>query len=296
MTAEARQPRAERDEPRPGPSRACTPVRPMTPELYRVRSRRADRVDTVTLQLVPVRGGCPPYRPGQFTMLYAPGVGEVPMSISGRARSGGYVHTIRAVGAVSGALCGMRPGDVVGVRGPYGTWWDIPAAAEMDVVVAAGGLGLAPLRPLVRELVRHRSRYGRISVIAGTRTPATLVYGRELERWRGNGVDVQVTVDHPDHVWKGPVGLVTRLLDRIVFEPRRTFAFVCGPEAMMRATADDLVGRGVAARRVELSLERNMKCGIGWCGHCQLGPLFVCLDGPVLSYERAARLLAVEEL
>ncbi|MEU7694227.1 MULTISPECIES: FAD/NAD(P)-binding protein [Microbispora] len=270
--------------------------RPMTPELYRVRSRRADRVDTVTLQLVPVHGECPPCRPGQFTMLYAPGVGEVPMSISGRARSGGYVHTIRAVGAVSGALCGKRPGDVVGVRGPYGTWWDIPAAAGMDVVVVAGGLGLAPLRPLVRELVRHRSRYGRISVIAGTRTPATLVYGRELARWHGQGVDVQVTVDHPDHAWKGPVGLVTRLLDRIVFEPRRTYAFACGPETMMRATAGDLVARGVAARRVELSLERNMKCGLGWCGHCQLGPLFVCLDGPVLSYERAARLLAVEEL
>ncbi|WP_214110173.1 FAD/NAD(P)-binding protein [Acrocarpospora catenulata] len=272
-------------------------MHPMTPAPYRVSSRRVDRADTVTLTLRPMGGPCPPFRPGQFTMIYAPGVGEIPVSISGRARAGGYAQTIRAVGAVSRALCQTRRGDVVGVRGPYGTAWDVQAAAGLDVVVAAGGLGLAALRPVIRELAAHGSRYGRISLIVGTRTPATLIYHRELARWRDvHGIDVQVTVDHPDHAWKGPVGLVTRLLDRIVFEPRRTFAFVCGPEAMMRAVADDLVRRGVAAGRVLLSVERNMKCGVGRCGHCQLGPLFTCLDGPVLSYARAAGLLAVPEL
>ncbi|WP_197048868.1 FAD/NAD(P)-binding protein [Streptosporangium roseum] len=272
-------------------------MHPMTPAPYRVRSRRPDRADTVTLALRPVTGPCPPFLPGQFTMIYAPGVGEIPVSISGRARSGGYVQTIRAVGAVSGALCRTRPGDVVGVRGPYGTAWDLPAAEGLDVVVAAGGLGLAPLRPVIRELAAHGSRYGRISLIVGTRTPATLIYPGELARWRDrHGIDVQVTVDHPDRAWKGPVGLVTRLIDRIVFEPRRTFAFVCGPEVMMRATAAELARRGVAAGRVMLSVERNMKCGVGRCGHCQLGPLLTCLDGPVLSYERAAGLLAVREL
>ncbi|GAA4192034.1 FAD/NAD(P)-binding protein [Microbispora amethystogenes] len=269
---------------------------PMTPVVYRVRSRRPDRVDTVTLTLEPLRGDCPPFLPGQFTMLYAPGVGEIPVSISGRSRSGGYAQTIRAVGAVSAALCGKRPGEVVGVRGPYGHGWGVPAAAGLDVVVAAGGLGIAPLRPVVRALLAGRDRYGRVSVIAGARSPATLMYPRELARWSRQGADVQVIVDHPDHAWHGPVGLVTRLVDRIVFEPRRTHAFVCGPEAMMRATAEELLRRGVAPARVELSLERNMKCAVVRCGHCQFGPLFVCEDGPVLGYDRAGPMLAVAEL
>ncbi len=271
-------------------------MHPMTPVPFRVRSRRPVRADTVNLALEPVEGPCPPFLPGQFTMIYARGVGEIPVSISGRTRAGGYLQTIRAVGAVSRALCHTRRGDLVGVRGPYGTAWDVPAAAGMDVVVAAGGLGLAALRPVVQELAAHRSRYGRISLIVGTRAPMTLLYPRELARWGQAGIDVQVTVDHPDYAWKGPVGLVTKLIDRIVFEPRRTAAFVCGPEVMMRAVADDLVRRGVPAVRVVLSLERNMKCGVGRCGHCQLGPLLLCLDGPVVSYERAARLLAVREL
>lgn len=270
---------------------------PMTPEPYRVRSRRPDRADTVTLTLEPVQGVCPPFVPGQFTMLYAPGVGEIPISISGRARSGGYVQTIRAVGAVSGALCRKRRGEIVGLRGPYGTGWDMSAAAGLDVVVAAGGLGLAPLRPVVRDLARHASRYGRVSVIVGARTPATVIYPRELARWRDDhGIDVQVTVDHPDRAWKGPVGLVTRLIDRIVFDPRHAFAFICGPDAMIKATAAELVRRGVRPGRLAVLLERNMKCGVGRCGHCQLGPLFVCVDGPVVTYDRAAPLLAVREL
>lgn len=269
----------------------------MTPAPYRVRSRRPDRADTVTLTLEPVRGRCPAFLPGQFNMIYARGVGEIPISLSGRARSGALMHTIRAVGAVSHVLCDARPGDVVGLRGPYGTAWDVPAAAGLDVVVAAGGLGLAPLRTVLRELAAHRSRYGRISLIVGTRTPMTLLYPRELARWRkSHDVDVQVIVDHPDHAWQAPVGPVTRLIDRIVFQPRRTAAFVCGPEVMMRAVADNLVRRGVPAARVALSLERNMKCGVGRCGHCQLGPLLLCLDGPVVDYQRAARLLAVREL
>ncbi|MFB9884397.1 FAD/NAD(P)-binding protein [Planobispora siamensis] len=268
---------------------------PMLPAPYRVRSRRPDRADTVTLALEPVRGECPPFLPGQFTMLYAPAVGEIPISISGHARGGGYVQTVRAVGAVSRALCRTGAGQIIGVRGPYGTAFDLRAAAGLDVVVAAGGLGLAPLRPVIRELAAHGSRYGRISLIVGTRTPATLLYPRELARW-SRDFDVLITVDHPDRAWKGPVGLITGLVDRIVFDPRRTCAFVCGPEVMMRATAAELVRRGVPAGRVALSLERNMKCGVGRCGHCQLGPLFTCLDGPVLTYDRVAALLEVREL
>ncbi|MDF5755226.1 FAD/NAD(P)-binding protein [Spongiactinospora sp. TRM90649] len=267
----------------------------MLPVPYRVRSRRPERAGSVTLILEPAEGRCPPFLPGQFTMIYVPGVGEIPISISGRARHGGYVQTIRAVGAVSRALCRVRPGDVVGVRGPYGTHWDLSRAHGLDVVVAAGGLGLAPLRPVIRELAAHAARYGRISLIVGARTPDTLIYPRELDRWAAR-VDVRVTVDHPDRLWNGHVGLITGLIDRIEFDPARTYAFVCGPEIMMRATAAELVQRGVSSARVALSLERNMKCGIGRCGHCQLGPLFTCLDGPVLTFDRAAPLLEVKEL
>ncbi|MFI7707409.1 FAD/NAD(P)-binding protein [Nonomuraea sp. NPDC049480] len=267
----------------------------MIPIPHRVRSRRPDRADTATLTLDPIDGEYRPFLPGQFTMLYAPGVGEIPISISGRARAGGYVQTIRAVGAVSRALCRMRRGDIVGVRGPFGTHWDMTRAAGLDVVVAAGGLGLAPLRPVIRELEAHGARYGRISLIVGARTPSTVMYPRELARW-ARDLDVQVTVDHPDRAWNGHTGLITKLVSRIVFEPRRTYAFVCGPEIMMRATAEELVRRGVPPERIALSLERNMKCGIGRCGHCQLGPLFTCVDGPVLTYDKVAGLLEVKQL
>ncbi|MFC5821718.1 FAD/NAD(P)-binding protein [Nonomuraea harbinensis] len=267
----------------------------MIPAPYRVRSRRPDRADTVTLVLEPVDGACPPFLPGQFTMLYAPGVGEIPVSISGRARAGGYVQTIRAVGAVSRALCHTPRGSLVGVRGPFGTHFDLARAAGLDVVVAAGGLGLAPLRPVIRELAAHRARYGRISLIVGARTPDALIYPRELARW-GRRFDVRVTVDRPDRAWQGPTGLITGLVGRIGVEPGRTCAFVCGPEIMMRATAEELLRRGIPADRIVLSLERNMKCGIGRCGHCQLGPLFTCLDGPVLGYDKVAGLLEVEQL
>ncbi|GAA4039263.1 FAD/NAD(P)-binding protein [Nonomuraea soli] len=267
----------------------------MIPVPYRVRSRRPDRADTVTLTLDPVEGAAPPFLPGQFTMLYAPGVGEIPISISGHARAGGYVQTVRAVGAVSRALCRTRRGEIIGVRGPFGTHWDLGLAHGLDVVVAAGGLGLAPLRPVVRHLAAHGSRFGRITLLVGSRTPSTVIYPRELARW-ARDFDVLVTVDHPDRAWRGPTGLITKLVGRAVFDPARTYAFVCGPEIMMRATASLLADRGVRPGRIALSLERNMKCGIGRCGHCQLGPLFTCADGPVVTYDMAAPLLEVRQL
>ncbi|MCK2215922.1 FAD/NAD(P)-binding protein [Actinomadura sp. ATCC 31491] len=272
------------------------PIQDMVPEPYRVRARRPDRGEAVTLTLEPAGGGAaPPFRPGQFTMIYAPGVGEIPVSISGRARHGGYLQTVRDVGAVSHALCRAGRGDVVGVRGPFGTSWDLAAAEGMDVIVAAGGLGLAPLRPVIRGLLAARARYRRIAVLVGARDPGGLIYPREPARWARH-CDVRLTVDRPDRTWSGHTGLVTTLLDTVGLAPERTYAYVCGPEVMMRATAGELLRRGVPAGRIALSLERNMKCGIGRCGHCQLGPLFTCLDGPVLSYAEVAALLEVSEL
>jgi NAD(P)H-flavin reductase len=272
----------------------------MTPSRYRVDSRVEDTGDTVTLVLSPVDRPIPAPRPGQFTMVYAFGVGEVPVSVSGRCGATGIVHTVRAVGAVTRALCAARPGDVLGVRGPYGVGWFLPAPGEApreaDLVVMAGGIGLAPLRPVIRHAIEHRSRYRRVALLVGARTPGDLLYPDEYDQWRGCGIDVRVTVDRADAGWTGHVGVVTTLLDGLAVEPASTTAFVCGPEVMMRFAARDLTALGVPAGAVQVSLERNMRCGVALCGHCQLGPLLVCRDGPVVGYDRAGPLMSVKEL
>jgi NAD(P)H-flavin reductase len=268
----------------------------MSPARYRVVTRTLETDDTATLALEPVDEPLPVFRPGQFAMLYVFGVGEVPVSIAGRSGVGGLLHTVRAVGATTMALFRRQPGDVLGVRGPFGSGWPVPAPDGSDVVVVAGGLGLAPLRPVVHHLVAGRRRYGRTTVLIGARTPDDLLYRDEYRHWRGAGLDVQVTVDTADADWSGDVGLVTKLFDRVEFRAAGTVAYVCGPEIMMRFAAGGLVDRGVPAERIWLSLERNMQCGVGRCGHCQLGPLLVCRDGPVVSHGQAAPLMSIKEL
>ncbi|MCU7729483.1 FAD/NAD(P)-binding protein [Actinoplanes sp. KI2] len=267
------------------------------PYPYRVVSRRVDTYDTVTLELRNDAGPLPPFAAGQFAMLTAYGIGEVPISLSGGGEDGDcLVHTIRSVGAVTRALTGTAPGGTVGVRGPFGTAWDLPDADGGDVVIVAGGIGLAPLRPVVRAALAERSRYGRVSLLIGARTAADLLYEAELREWADAGIDVAVTVDRPDGGWGGNVGVVTSLLPGAEFDPARTVAFLCGPEVMMRFTAQGLLARGVPAGRIKVSLERSMRCGAAWCGHCQLGPLLVCRDGPVVGWDVAEPLLSVREL
>ncbi len=272
---------------------------PMVPRPYRVRSRRRETGDTWTFDLVPAgdRSG-EPFVPGQFHMLYAHGVGEVPISASGDPRETAVQrHTIRSVGAVTRALERLRKGDPVGVRGPYGAPWPMADLPGADVVVVAGGIGLAPLRPVVLEIAHDRARYGRVAVLVGARSVADIPFRRELERWRAKlDLDVLVTVDRADEAWRGEVGVVTRLLRRAPFDPGSAIALVCGPEIMMRFAAHELASRGVPPERVWLSIERNMKCGVGWCGHCQFGPAFVCRDGPVFRFDRVAPLLDVREV
>ncbi|MFC9926442.1 FAD/NAD(P)-binding protein [Streptomyces sp. NPDC127190] len=269
----------------------------VTPPLpYRVADTRDETGDTRSIELVPAGEGLVPFSPGQFAMIYAFGIGEVPVSASAlRGRHGGLVHTVRAVGAVSTALYRLRPGDTVGLSGPYGTGWDLEAAADQDVLVVAGGIGLAPLRPVVHALLGRPAAHGRLAVLVGARTPADLVYRDETDCWR-NRAQVEVTVDRPGPGWQGAVGVVTTLLDRLDLHPEQTCALVCGPEVMMRHTARDLVARGLAPHRIQVSLERNMHCATGHCGHCQLGPLLLCRDGPVVGYDRVADLLLVREL
>ncbi len=277
---------------------AVAPVDPMVPRPYRISRTRQDTRDTFTLELEPVDGPLLRYRAGQFTMLDAFGVGEVPISISGDpTRPGPLEHTIRDVGVVTHALITAPTGAVLGVRGPFGTSWDVTAGEGKDVVFVAGGIGLAPLRPALMELIAHRDRYNRVVLLYGARTPEDILFGDELRTWaKDHGVIVEVTVDNGQHAWRGRVGLVTQLVPRAGFDPRNTLALVCGPETMMRYVAAALTDRGVPEHRVRLSMERNMKCGVGLCGHCQLRELFVCVDGPVLPYSRLAPLLSTREL
>jgi NAD(P)H-flavin reductase len=238
------------------------------------------------------------FAPGQFNMLYAFGIGEAAISISGDpAEPGRLVHTIRSVGKVSDALTRLRPGDALGLRGPYGGGWPLDAALGSDVVIVAGGLGLAPLRPTLYRLLAERDRYGRIVILCGARGPAEILYREELEHWRARlDVEIEVTVDHADQSWHGNVGVVTTLIARAAFDPAKTVAMLCGPEIMMRFAAVDLAKAGVPPEAIHLSMERNMKCAIGHCGHCQFGGDFVCKDGPVATWARLGRRIAMREI
>jgi anaerobic sulfite reductase subunit B len=269
---------------------------PMEPLPYIVTGTHRETYDTVTLVLEPEGAALPSCEPGQFTMLYAFGVGEAPISVSGDPfDQSRLVHTVRDVGAVSHAIATARIGDTLGVRGPFGRGWTPDGWPEGDVVLVAGGLGLAPLRPVIYGLVAHRRRLGRVAVVIGARTPGDLLYTREYEAWRACGIEVSVTVDRADASWTGRVGLVTGPLAEARIDGERATAFLCGPEVMMRAAAEALVARRVPPKRIALSLERSMKCGIGVCGHCQLGPDLICRDGPCVSYDHAGPLLEVKE-
>ncbi len=272
---------------------------PMFLRPFRVFATRRDTVDTVTLELVAADGGAPlVFRPGQFTMMYIYGVGEVPISIAGNPSTPEtLIHTVRAVGAVTNAICALERGDTIGIRGPYGTHWPIEDATDRDVIIVAGGIGIAPVRPVIHHLMTYRPDYRSVSIVYGSRSPADLLYTEDIHRWRSRfDTNVQVTVDRADDSWLGDVGVVTPMIDRLSYEPGATTAIVCGPEIMMRIVARELVNRGVTADQIWVSLERNLKCGLGYCGHCQIGPAFVCRNGPVVSFESVSTRLGMEEL
>jgi NAD(P)H-flavin reductase len=277
----------------PSPSSAMTPVP------YRVLTRMVENFESATICLEPVEQRLASPAPGQFMMLYAFGVGEIAMSVSGVPSStdGTIAHTIRSVGAVSKALHDADVGTIVGVRGPFGTDWDLESCVGRDLVIVAGGCGFAPLRPAVVQALEQRSRFGRVTIVAGGRSPQHFLFRAEADDWAQNPLlDVELTVDTAESDWPWRVGLVTEPLHRLTMDPRRTTAMICGPEPMMRFSALALLEHGMAANDIRVSLERNMQCGIGWCGHCQLGPLLLCRDGPVVGYDVAAPLLQVKEL
>jgi NAD(P)H-flavin reductase len=276
---------------------AATAADAMRPRLFRVLEVGRETGDTFSLTLEPP--GSEPFRfaPGQFDMLYAFGLGEVPISISGDpARPERLVHTIRAVGSVTRAMQRLGAGALVGVRGPYGTPWPVDEARGRDVVIVAGGIGLAPLRPVLYHVFLHREQYGRVLLLYGARTPGDLLFQRELKLWRSRfDVEVEVTVDRASSHWRGGVGVVTRLIERAPIDGGSALAMVCGPEVMIRFSVMALEKRGVPHASTYVSMERNMKCAVGLCGHCQFGPYFVCRDGPVFRYDRTLPWFGIPE-
>ena len=268
----------------------------LVPQLLRVARVRRETADVATLELTPASPFA--FTAGQFNMLYVFGLGEVAISISGDpARDDRIVHTVRAVGAVSGAITRLRRDQVIGVRGPYGSCWPVAESEGSNIIIVAGGLGLAPLRPVIYHVLAHRERYGRVVVLYGARSPADILYGGELEAWRRRlDLDITVTVDHAAADWWGNVGVVPALIPRTPVDPDHAVAMVCGPEIMMRFTVDALRQRGLAMERIFVSMERNMKCAIGLCGHCQFGPAFICRDGPVFRFDRIAPFFSAREI
>jgi NAD(P)H-flavin reductase len=270
----------------------------MLPVSYRVAGKRQETHDTWTLTLEPEDDGLERFAPGQFAMLYSFGTGEVPISISADLTAAGPLrHTIRAVGAVTESLCGLEDGAYVGVRGPFGSVWPIEEAEGRDIVVMAGGIGLAPLRPVIYHVLANRERYGRLCVMYGGRSPDELLYLDELEQWRGRfDVDLDVAVDSAGPNWRGRVGVVTTLVQRAEFDRGNATAFLCGPEVMMRFGAIALQGSGLPPTSIHVSMERSMKCAVGHCGHCQLRELFICKDGPVFRLDVIEPLMNVRSL
>jgi NAD(P)H-flavin reductase len=262
---------------------------PMLPQPYRVRQIRKETHDTFTLELEPGQHDRPfVFVPGQFNMLYAFGVGECAISISGDpSHAQRLMHTTRIVGNVTTALSHLKVGDMLGIRGPFGHGWDLAVAEGKDVVFVAGGIGLAPLRPAICHVLTHREKYGKVVILLGTRTPQDILFHQDLKKWRSRlDIEVLVTVDRAESVWQGNVGVVTALIRRAPFDRLNTVAMLCGPEIMMQFTIAELIRRGVAPEQIYLTMERNMKCAIGFCGHCQLGGTFICRDGPVFRYDQ----------
>ena len=276
-----------------------TTVDPMLPRPFQLREVFKETPDTFTLKLAPedsIKETV--FQPGQFSMLWVFGVGELPISVSGDPfLHDRLVYTIRSVGQATHSLVNQKVGNSVGVRGPFGVGWPVEAARGRDVIVVAGGIGLAPLRPVIYSVLQNRKDYGRLVILYGGRSPRDLLYRKELAKWAHSPeTQVLVTVDYGGLSWRGHVGVVTTLFKYSRLQPGRSVAMVCGPEVMMRFVIRELEGQGLSRDDIYVSMERNMKCAIGFCGHCQYGPHFICKDGPVFRYGQVRPLLEKYEL
>jgi NAD(P)H-flavin reductase len=271
----------------------------LVPVPFQVKSKKRETHNTYTLDLIPPNEKDFRFLPGQFNMLYSPGVGEVPISISGDPSiSNRLVHTIRDVGATTQKLCSLKRGEFVGVCGPYGSSWPVVNGKGVDLLIIGGGIGLAPLRPALYQALIHREQFQNLCLLYGARSPRDIIYYKELQKLRSRfDLQVEVSVDHSmESTWDGCVGPVTKLLNRAVFDPSIARALVCGPEIMIRFVVKSLLLLGLHKSSIFVSMERNMKCAVGFCGHCQFGPYFICKDGPVFSWEKIEKLFPIKEL
>lgn len=271
------------------------PMLPLAVVIDNVKFEAPD-IATYSLSFVDERAGrLYAFLPGQFNMLYLPGIGEAAISISSDPdKPEKLLHTIRKAGNVTTAISRMMSGDSFFIRGPYGSAWPVDQIEERDLIIVGGGIGLAPLRPVIYHIIRHRERYGQVTILSGARTPADLLFFDEYDAWRAHDIEVIVTVDQADASWRGNVGVVPMMFYRLRPDPHRTIVFTCGPEIMMRFVIYEARARRIPKDCIFVSHERNMKCAVGLCGHCQFGPMFLCKDGPVLSYQRIEPFLGVE--
>jgi len=279
-------------------ARRETPVGCMVPRPTRIESLIDETYNVRTFRLRPVDGGRFEHAPGQFNMLYVFGVGEVPVTASSDPYQDEYLdHTIRAVGSVTDVMFTLKRGDTIGIRGPFGTTWPMDGMKGKDVMIVGGGIGLNPLKSVITAVAKRRSDYGKLYILHGARTPQDLLFTRDYDEWRRvPNSESHITVDAGDDKWKGNVGVVTTLFDKFTFSAKSTIALVCGPEVMMYFTVKELLKRGMPSSNVYISMERHMRCGMGFCGHCQVGPFFVCKDGPIFNYDAIGRFFGVKQI
>ncbi len=272
---------------------------PFIPTLYIIDRIKKETSDTFTLKLLPqdIKSKIT-FAPGQFNMVYVYGIGEVPISIAGDPTyNDSVLHTIRSVGNVTSSISRLKRGDTVGIRGPFGSAWPTEQAQGSDLVIIAGGIGLAPVMPVIYKVLSSRDKYKRVTLLYGTRSAKDIIYKRELQKWRKRfDLELEITVDYDSQNWHGNVGVVTTLIPRAAFDPASTVAMICGPEIMMRYSVLELLKCGMKTDMIYLSMERNMKCAVGFCGRCQYGPNFICKDGPVFKYSNIENLLSIREL
>lgn len=273
------------------------PMEPFWAEIAKIQPE-APGVSTYWLRFIdPGMQASYQFKPGQFNMLALPGLGEAAISISSSPKDANLIaHTIRHSGNVTQAISRLREGDSIGIRGPFGTSWPIEEAKGQDIIIAAGGIGLPPLRTLIYHILEHRQDYGRVVVLYGARTPQDLQFTSEYESWEKGGLELMITVDRADEKWTGLVGVVPLMFYRLRMDARKTFVMSCGPEIMLRFVVFEALARRIPVNKIIISMERNMKCALGFCGHCQIGPFFVCKDGPVFTYEQLQPYFNVEDM
>lgn len=257
--------------------------------IYMPLSGKIEEIKQLTsdVRLFKVRTDVPvDYIPGQFFMVSVWSAGEVPISVASLPEKNGLMELcIRKIGVVTSTIHSLDTGQTIGLRGPYGKGFPIGISKGRDVVLVAGGIGIAPLRPLMQQFIKNYHEVGKVTLLYGSRTPDEIIFQDEVEEWAKNGITVVLTVDRGNDNWNGNVGLVTSLWPEVHTNFKKAVAYICGPDVMIKAAMRDLFFLGMPDERIITTLEAHMKCGVGKCGHCYAGPKYICTDGPVFSYK-----------